>query len=530
MSTDPNITAFVNQQNAVRGAANSPLIGLETAGIAGSGNSVIGFQSANLGSGQNAVVLDGPMSQYAYNVDATGALSLTDTTSGQSIAVTGASYVVFDGGATATANGATAYQQIAIVENAQNSIVAGLYQAAFGRQPDLPGLEFWINDLTGGHITWQAMANDFLTLPEFTSRYGDISAMTDTAFVTQLYQNILGRAPDSSGLSYWLSDLASGDSRANVLLGIAGSTENLTKMALANGGWLIDTAQGGYASPNALLPANTVLTQGTTTGYVNTALIDTSQLPSGGTTIGGFTIHNSGATTSSSGAWLADDSVANVTIVLSSDINTGIANTTNVGNVTLIGASGGGSAIALLNGTAILSGTGNTVTAGTTFASNITAGGLSGALVANFAAGDMIQIPPQGNTGMGATSYLGPTLGTVLTPTAASPQQGSTLDMINQSYYINVGSVGGGTTAEVAAAANKVFVPSPTVGETTIFFGQITTGTNAGSTVMYEWSDVAPLGSASGATSIDTAHMQNGVILLGVPASAVAANWFYHHS
>ncbi len=49
----------------------------------------------------------------------------------------------------------------------------------------------------------------------------------DEKFVNTLYQNVLGRAPDTSGLNYWLGQLNSGaETRYEALLGFAESAEN----------------------------------------------------------------------------------------------------------------------------------------------------------------------------------------------------------------------------------------------------------------------------------------------------------------
>ena len=69
------------------------------------------------------------------------------------------------------------------------------------------------------------LASSFLDSAEFTERYG--SDVTDEKFVTTLYQNVLGRAPDTSGLKYWLGQLTSGaETRYEALLGFAESVEN----------------------------------------------------------------------------------------------------------------------------------------------------------------------------------------------------------------------------------------------------------------------------------------------------------------
>ena len=73
----------------------------------------------------------------------------------------------------------------------------------------------------------RAVASSFLVSNEFKTLYGE--NVTDTTYVNNLYQNVLGRLPDSSGLNYWLGQLNSGaETRYEVLLGFSESTENKT--------------------------------------------------------------------------------------------------------------------------------------------------------------------------------------------------------------------------------------------------------------------------------------------------------------
>lgn len=97
-----------------------------------------------------------------------------------------------------------------------------LYQAAFDRMPDLPGLAYHAHSLDMGSSLGLVAAH-FITSPEFMQRYG---ALDDTAFVTQLYDNVLHRAPDAGGLAYHVDHLAHGFSRADVLAGFSESPEN----------------------------------------------------------------------------------------------------------------------------------------------------------------------------------------------------------------------------------------------------------------------------------------------------------------
>ena len=98
-----------------------------------------------------------------------------------------------------------------------------LYQAAFNRTPDQGGLGYQMKALDDGLNIAQVAAN-FIASPEFQRTYG---ALNDTQFVTQLYQNVLHRAPDAGGLSFHTNNLATGaNTRANVLVGFSESPEN----------------------------------------------------------------------------------------------------------------------------------------------------------------------------------------------------------------------------------------------------------------------------------------------------------------
>ena len=100
-----------------------------------------------------------------------------------------------------------------------------LYNASFKRLPDPDGLAYWIDNFSSGRNSIRVVASSFLGSAEFAERYG--SNVTDEKFVNTLYQNVLGRAPDTSGLNYWLGQLSSGaETRYEALLGFAESAEN----------------------------------------------------------------------------------------------------------------------------------------------------------------------------------------------------------------------------------------------------------------------------------------------------------------
>jgi hypothetical protein len=109
-----------------------------------------------------------------------------------------------------------------------------LYQAAFGRTPDITGLGYWIAQADKG-LSQHDIANSFVTSGEFNTLYG--AAASDGAFLTALYQNVLHRAPDQGGQDYWLGQMQHGMAHAEVLMAFSESTENqiATFAAIHNG-------------------------------------------------------------------------------------------------------------------------------------------------------------------------------------------------------------------------------------------------------------------------------------------------------
>jgi hypothetical protein len=100
--------------------------------------------------------------------------------------------------------------------------VVRLYFATYLRIPDYAGLNANILLVRNGTKTMVQLADFFTTSPEFTALYGSLN---NTQFVTLLYNNVLGRAPDTAGLNGWLALLAGGASRGQVLLGFSDSVE-----------------------------------------------------------------------------------------------------------------------------------------------------------------------------------------------------------------------------------------------------------------------------------------------------------------
>ena len=548
MSTDPNITAFVTYQNGIRSTSSAPFL-LDTAEPLGFGqgtvaasatDAVIGWQggvtalpttatgtSAPL---YNVLLLDGihAAGSYQFNVDSTGKLTLTDTsttdaTAGQNMTVTGASYIVFNGGSASTSAGV--YDSLFIIaSNETNAEIARFYQSTFGRLPDLPGYEAWTLAVANGTVSMQQAAQDFITSAEFTSRYGAQAGMSDLQLVTQMYSNVLGRTPDPSGLSAWTTYLtglettngntAAGNlaARATVLQGFATSQEEISHSST----WLVDTGNGGYADTTTPVSAATALSQIGTTNILNgnllaplTATVTSPDysLSANGTATGSAAFVQGAYVT----AFTAD---SNTTIILGSN---GTASSGYLNAFTLYGDSdtvymntpGQGGTVDS-NNDIVHVGPHPAATGGY----NISMGGIGAGIsptlsnptnltITGFVAGQDVFKSPL----IYGDASLSPSTPTVtLLKAAISPVAGSSLNFATHIYVINLGNVGDGSAAAVAAAAATEYTPaglagtvpqggaSPNLravvpGENITLIGQVTSGAATGNTVVYDYAN-----------------------------------------
>ncbi|MEX3894763.1 beta strand repeat-containing protein [Paraburkholderia sp. BR10954] len=111
--------------------------------------------------------------------------------------------------------------------------IAACYVAFFGRSPDQQGLQFWKaaaqnSNLSGIALT-ENIAAGFANNPSFAATYGTYG---NSAFVTAIYQNIGGTAPDAAGLAYWTNLLNNGESRAQVVADFVHGVLNMSVDAI----------------------------------------------------------------------------------------------------------------------------------------------------------------------------------------------------------------------------------------------------------------------------------------------------------
>lgn len=98
-----------------------------------------------------------------------------------------------------------------------------------GQPPD-PNLLRNSIQLEHSGITPDAATLNILYSQQFVNQFGDTSQLSNTQFVTFLYNTVLHRGPDTNGLNYWVTQLNNGTlDRGQVALDFANSTEYVTK-------------------------------------------------------------------------------------------------------------------------------------------------------------------------------------------------------------------------------------------------------------------------------------------------------------
>ncbi|MGN6696357.1 MAG: DUF4214 domain-containing protein, partial [Aquihabitans sp.] len=111
--------------------------------------------------------------------------------------------------------------------------VVRLYRAFLGRAPDAGGLRYWIAKKRAvppaKTFSVTQLATQFTGSNEFKRKYG---ALSNKAFVTRIYTDVLGRPADPNGVTFWTKQLdTKRRTRATVMVGFSESPEYKRKQA-----------------------------------------------------------------------------------------------------------------------------------------------------------------------------------------------------------------------------------------------------------------------------------------------------------
>jgi hypothetical protein len=107
------------------------------------------------------------------------------------------------------------------VTSAQLQNISELYIALFNREPDADGLSYWIDQFKAGSSI-NAIADAFYSTAisaSFSALTGFSSSSANSAFITAVYKNVLGRSTvDDAGMNYWSTSLANGSQTRGTLV------------------------------------------------------------------------------------------------------------------------------------------------------------------------------------------------------------------------------------------------------------------------------------------------------------------------
>lgn len=117
-----------------------------------------------------------------------------------------------------------------LINNSTPAKAFRIYKAAFDRAPDTAGLNYWIARMNGGMDLVEVSAR-FIDSAEFKSNYGQNP--THSEFLTRVYNNVLDRNPDTTGLAWWVNEMMTNTDKtwAKVLADFSESPENQTNVA-----------------------------------------------------------------------------------------------------------------------------------------------------------------------------------------------------------------------------------------------------------------------------------------------------------
>lgn len=105
----------------------------------------------------------------------------------------------------------------------RDAAIVRLYDAVLDRPAEANGYSYWRDNMLWNRYNLTRVAEVMARSQEFKTTYGSLG---NTAFVEQLYQNVLGRAGAPGDVAYWAGRLNGGESRGRIVLLISESAEN----------------------------------------------------------------------------------------------------------------------------------------------------------------------------------------------------------------------------------------------------------------------------------------------------------------
>ncbi len=182
---------------------------------AGAGNDImvsgIGDDTVDGGNGYDVVRMDGKLSEYNITKGANNTVMVSNKVAGgPSVSLVNTEFIQFSTGS------------VSFTTSAREATALRMYDSLLDRAIDPNGAQFWIDLVTKGGLTLSDVAAGFMNSAEFKAKS---AGLTDEQFITLIYQNALNRPAEPAGTAYYMKDLASGFTRADVAAKIIGAPE-----------------------------------------------------------------------------------------------------------------------------------------------------------------------------------------------------------------------------------------------------------------------------------------------------------------
>jgi hypothetical protein len=103
---------------------------------------------------------------------------------------------------------------VAVQNSTDMSTLAGIYQTVLGRQADMTGIEFWADARQAG-ASWGGIALEIIGSPERTASHEGFNGVA-VHDITMLYTALFNRAPDAEGLAFWTAAMEHGVSLEHI--------------------------------------------------------------------------------------------------------------------------------------------------------------------------------------------------------------------------------------------------------------------------------------------------------------------------
>jgi len=194
-------TAGADTITIVDGKNTQVIVGDKDTVVAGTGQLVVNATQGTskvTGNDETVIVVAGVEDDFTI-ITNNGQSKITNTKTNVSVEFTDVDFVKLDG-----------TDALIFADNADQAVVAHIYQALLGRTADAGGLDFWFDRADDG-AALTSIAMGFMDAAEYTGE-----TQTNAQFIDSLYDGLLDRDGDAAGTAFWVGQLTNGMSRAAV--------------------------------------------------------------------------------------------------------------------------------------------------------------------------------------------------------------------------------------------------------------------------------------------------------------------------